>query len=147
MLKFFFNLYFQYALDSGTEKKPITSTFNLGYYSSKKETDDAISIYKSKPGFCEHDLGCFKVQKFGVRFETDVDKEQVELFELSYEEENGEFDEWTVFGIFSTEKLAREEQLKQQVKRKYKNNFDNFYINKWKVNNRSSWQEGFDKIE
>lgn len=146
MLKFFFNLYFQYALDNETEKETITSTFNLGYYSSNKKANDAISIYKSKPGFCEHDLDCFKIQRFGVKFENDIDKEQVDLFELSYEEENAEYDEWTLFGVFSTEKLAKEEQLKQQVKRRYKNNIDGFYINKWKVNICSSWQEGFDKI-
>lgn len=146
MQKYFFNLYFQYELNSKKTGETLTSTFNLGYYSSYKKAIDAISFYKNKPGFCKHNLSCFKIQKFGVKFENDVDKEQVDLFELTFEKDYGEYSEWTLFGVFSSEKSAREGQLKQQIKRKYKNNTDGFYIGKWKVNDISSWLEGFDNI-
>ncbi len=147
MIKYFFNLYFQYKLSDETTEENLTSTFNLGYFSSKKKAIEAISFYKTKPGFSGFDLNCFKIQKFGVHFESEISKEQVELYELSFESDNlVEDSEWVLFGIYSSEELAREELLRQQKKRKYKCNTNGFNIEKRKVNKDLSWKEGFDKI-
>ncbi len=146
MIKYFFNLYFQYELSDKTDES-LTSTFHLGYFSSKKRAMEAISFYKTKPGFCDFELSCFKIYKFGVHIDKEILKDEVKLYELSFESDIlSEESEWVIFGVYSTEILAREEMLRQQKKRKYMRNKNGFHIEKWKVDKDLSWKEGFDKI-
>ena len=143
MLKYFFNLYFQYEITEKENEKRL-STFNLGYFSTRKKAKNKILYYKDKPGFNKFPLDCFKIQKFGVRFSESIKKEYVDLYELSYEFENkaGE-DEWILFGVYSSMELAENEREKQQKKCKY--SVDGFYIAKWKVDADFLWKEGFDR--
>ena len=147
MLKFFFNLYFQYDNISVSEERQF-STFNLGYFSTQKKAKDAILVYKDQPGFNKFTLNCFKIQKFGVNFsKKNIDKSQVELYELSYE--NVEIEgqsEWTLFGVYASWDLANVEKGKQQKKRKYRSHVEGFHIERWKVDVDLSWKEGFELV-
>ncbi|MDR1939356.1 MAG: hypothetical protein LBQ40_00990 [Clostridiales bacterium] len=86
MLKYFYNLYFQYEITNDKSKNDLTSTFNIGYFSTNKKAKEIIELYREKPGFKEHDMDCFKIQKIGVNFVDDTkNKEGTILYELSHE--------------------------------------------------------------
>ncbi len=145
MLKFFFNLYFQYDIESD-QYDVHSSTFNLGYFSSYKNAQNAISFYKDKPGFNEFELNCFKIQRFGVKFAKCINNKKIDLYELSHEYlDKDSLSEWTLFGVYSSLELALIEQGKQSKKRKYRTSIEGFHIEKWKVDEDFSWKEGFER--
>lgn len=147
MLKYFYNLYFEYEQNVGG--KIFESSLNIGYFSSKKMTDEIVLALKDKSGFSDYPIECFKVQKTGVRFEYTLNnKTGVELYELSHEFETTDGEsEWTIFGLFSSEKNAKAQQNIEQKKRKYAKATNGFNISKWKVDVDFEWKEGFNIIE
>lgn len=146
MLKYFYYLYFQYEVEKDAEGMPVHSTFNLGYYSTKKKAIDKIAKYKNLVGFKEHPITCFKIVKQGIQFDMEIeDKSLVEIHELSHEYEDEEgYDYPTIFGIYSTKEKAQLELDKQKMKSPYKNYPNNFFISTIKVDSEiTGWEEGF----
>ncbi len=144
MTKYFFNLYFQY--NENVEQEEFSSVFNLGYFSSYKKAKETIQLYAGKPGFKEFDEQCFKIQKFGVKFDNEnIDKTKVILYELShvFTDSDGITEE-ILFGVYSTMLMAKAMLTKQKKKRSFKGKTEGFHIAKWRVDVDLAWEEGFD---
>ena len=45
MLKYFYNLYFQYRIDDDN----LSNTFNIGYFSTEKRAKELISVIRENP--------------------------------------------------------------------------------------------------
>jgi hypothetical protein len=148
MIKYFYNLYFEYDVTIDLSGEKPKGSFSIGYFSSNKKAEEIIAFYKDKPGFSQHPIECFKIQKTGVKFDHEIkNKTGIVLYELSHEFElkDGE-DEWTIFGVFNSEENAQKEQQKQTKKRKYSAFQSGFNISKWKVDIDLEWQEGFESF-
>ena len=147
MIKYFYNLFFQYDLVGENDNRGLSSCFNIGYFSSIKKAKEIINLYKEKEGFKNFSIECFKIQQFGVFFNAiNIQKENQILYELTHEYENFDGDtEWTLFGVYSTKELAEEQQFKQARKRKYRQYLNGFHIEKWRVNTDLAWVEGFNR--
>ena len=140
MIRFFYNVYFQYML-----KNHFSSYFDIGYFTTMTNARNEILHYKGKPGFNEYDPDCFSIQKIGVKIDNNNDKENIKLFVLTCEKEIDYGIEWTNFGAFSSYSAAAHELEKQKNKRLYK--MAVFNIDEWIPNKYIEWQEGFNKIE
>ena len=139
MKKAFYSLEFYYSDD-----KKDTHFFKIGYFSSIVFVRNAIELLKNKNGFCNSG-GNFIFKRIYVDFiNTQVDKRNVTLFELSHEylDEYG-YDISTMLGLYSSLSEAKE-RLKTFEKKlpfcKYPNNFT---ISDVKVN-LCEWTEGFE---
>lgn len=147
MIKYFYNLFFQYDSTDGEGNGGLSSYFNIGYFSSEKKAKEILTQYKEKEGFKNFSVEGFQIQKFGVFFnKEEIQKENQILYELTYEYENIDGDtEWTLFGVYSTKELADKERNKQERKRKYSKYPKGFHIEKWRVNSDLEWEEGFNR--
>ncbi len=107
MRKYFYELLYEYSDECGDH------TLQIGYFSTHKKAQNICDVIKSKPGFCDHN-GKFIISKFAVNFNYEVrDKSEVNLYELSHEYQDDEgFDNWVIFGVFSSLKEA--EKLKKK---------------------------------
>ncbi len=139
MLKFFYNLYFQY-----TTAENQRSELNIGYFSTYKKARSVIETYKSLPGFKNYSVDNFKIQKFGVRCRENGKKSGKPLYQLSFEEDITVFEsEWIIFGMYDSYKAARLAQRFYENKRKYKDHPERFTIAKWIVDKNKEWSFGF----
>ncbi|MCK9480123.1 MAG: hypothetical protein M0R40_11625 [Firmicutes bacterium] len=148
MIKYFYNLYFEYDETIDLSGKMQKSSCNIGYFSSKKKAKEIITSYKDKPGFNQYPIECFKIQKIGLKFDHEIgNKTGIALYELSheFEFEKGK-DEWTIFGVYNSEVNAQKEQHQQMKKRKYATLQSGFNIAKWKVDVDFEWKEGFESF-
>ena len=109
MLKYFYNLYFEYPT-----YEDFMSTFDLGYYTTQGKAKQKIDFYKEKPGFKDFDTSCFHIKKIGVHFGECVDKDKAVLHIVTCEKEIDGGYEWTDFGAFATYCEAEEEMKKQK---------------------------------
>lgn len=140
MLRYFYNLYFQYE----TAEENISNIFNIGYFSTKKRAIEILNSLKSKVGFNQYSVECFKISKLGMHLNSEIkDKSGLILFELAHDYEVDEIINWTIFGIYQSKEDAQIEILKQKSKKPYKFFTNGFHINIWIVDKQIEWQDGF----
>lgn len=144
MLKYFFHLFFQYEVEKDPQGEPVTSIFNLGYFSTKEKAKEKINEYKNIIGFKDYSIDCFKIKKYRVNFTSEIiDKGSVDVYELTHEYEDDEYDYYNFFGLYESEEEAEKAKLKLIKTRKFSKYPDGFYIAKWAVDRDFSWLEGF----
>ena len=145
MLKYFYFLYFQYF-----DKLNNPSTFfNLGYFSTKKNAMKTMDFYRNLEGFRQHPTSCFHIIRQGVRFDYDIVKSGITLFELCYDENDG-YDEEntkTIFGLFKNKSDAKKQKNKELKNKKF-NIKNNYSINRIIIDHCiTGWEDGFTSID
>lgn len=145
MIKYFYLVKFEYFV-----QKDYKSFFDLGIYSTKRNAENKITNSISLTGFNKYNIENFKIIKFGVDFDKDIEnKTNIILYCVTHEYENGHdgFTYWNIFDYFSSidKAYAKVEYLKKhsRIGKKYPNNFE---IIEKKVDNFNSWSEGFDEL-
>lgn len=139
MLKYFYKLYYEYSPEAG-----YMNQFDIGYFVTPKDARKAILQRKDKPGFKEHGVDGFKIQKVGVRFKNFTDKQSVKFYELSCEKESKDepyYYEDTFFGLFETYEEALAEQQRNQNKTAFRD--AEFTIEECQAGMKLCWIEGF----
>ncbi len=142
MVKFFYHATFEYSNHDETEG------FDLGIFSTKSQAEEKINKVKDKKGFKDFDLTSFKIQKFGVHFDRkDVDKEKAVLYSVWVEYPDGPKSySWVIFDYFPSYQKAKSKMRvfinQTRIGKKHPNEFN---ISKIKINDFSSWSEGFEK--
>jgi len=148
MLHYFYYLHFEYEYGKSEEGNPLKNGFAIGYFSTRAKAETQIQFHKNLPGFCDHPLDCFKIEKYGVRFKTKVeDKSLVNIWELSHEYYDGVYDYPTILPPFSTEKEAIEKKEKLKKKKPFCDYPDEFFINEMEVDRYTGWTEGFRELD
>lgn len=145
MIKYFYLVKFEYLVHEDYK-----SYFDLGVFSTKKNAEKKVRKSISLTGFNQYDIENFKIIKFGVDFDKNINnKSNAILYCVTHEYEN-EYDGFTYWNIFdylsSIDKAnLKVEHLKKhsRIGKKYPNNFEIIEI---KVDSFNSWSEGFDEL-
>ncbi|MBE6644871.1 MAG: hypothetical protein E7612_05770 [Ruminococcaceae bacterium] len=138
MKKFFYELNFRY-----TDYNNDNHYFLIGYFSSMTNAKQAIEKVRYKQGFKDFE-GIFEIEKFGVNFDKKTtESEEIILYELSHEYLDSKgYDNFTVFGLYSSLEEAQKIQLKKSKQKPYINYPDCFLIAECKID-LCGWTEGF----
>lgn len=141
MKKQFFDLYYRYV-----DNKEENHFLKIGYFSNYDQIQCAIQLLKNKPGFIDHN-GCFESKKYEVDFSyttSTIRKKEIILYELSleYEDEN-EYDNFEILGLYSTYNEAKRSRSKFIHTVDSKNKSAKLYIAKCTVD-LCGWTEGFE---
>ncbi len=150
MIKYFFKLFFQYEVEKDEDGKPVTSTFDLGLYSTRKKAEERIPYYADKLGFRDYPLNCFHINKVRIKFTDNIqNKSERKLYQLWHEyeiiEKGNTYDICHDFGYFSQYEMAIEEMERlrksHNIGKQYPNNFE---IYEATVDSSiTGWNEGF----
>jgi len=96
MIHYFYYLYFGYEIGKDKEGKVMKNILEIGFFSSKAKAEEQIHTHKDLPGFRDHPVDCFRIEKHGVRFLSKInDKSLIDLHVLFQEYFDGEFDHIT----------------------------------------------------
>ena len=138
MRKYFYDVTFSYIDLCGD-----AHYFHIGYFSCLENANHAIDSVKHQPGF-DTSGGSFETTKIAVTFkENNVEKRGCTLYELSHEFLDDEgYDNFTIFGLFSTYDEALQCQRREEEKAPYRSFPDGFVLSEVKVD-VIGWQEGF----
>jgi len=148
MLYFFYHLYFKHETDKDEEGNSITNTYNIGYFSTKAKAENQIQVSRNLPGFRDHLIDCFKIEKLGVNFEVPIkDKSLVDFYVLSHEYYDGEYDRPITFPPFATKKEAMNKKKELEKIKPYCDHLDDFFLDKHCVDRDNGWPGGFRKID
>ena len=150
MIRYFYQLSFSYEVEKDREGNPVFSSFDLGYLSTKAKVMAKIEEYKNLPGFKDHPIDCFIIDKFGVSFDKDIkDKSSVVLYELwhEYEDEDG-YERPSSWVGFKTKKEATEYMNRLKKRGIYKKYPNDFNIARIKIDaDVMGWEEGFKSFD
>ena len=138
MKKYFYHLQYVY-----TDSYNDNHYFLIGYFSTLNKTKEAIKSVEDKPGF-SNSGGSFEITKFCVNFDENIyEKSGIILYEASHEYlDNNEYDNVTIFGVYSTYEEAHKIQQENFAKYPYKDFTSGFCIAECKVD-LIGWREGF----
>ncbi len=137
MTVIYYVLYFTYQNELGNHY------FQIGYFSSTLMAEKAIDLLRDKPGFVNYRNG-FSYEEIFVDFSMDGKENDYKiLYELSYEEYDGEMDCFEIIGVYST--FSRADEKKRKILHSKNDIYmsDGFNISQIKVNN-IGWTEGFE---
>lgn len=146
MFKFIYMLLHEYS-DNKTDKgEKLLHSIELGYFSNKKKAKKVIDKYKTKEGFNEHPIKCFKIKRFLLKTQEYNVKNIYELYH-SYIDKDG-FEEYNYLGVFSDEESALKKQNKLISRhKKYRENAQGFDISEELIDSENViWAEGFEKL-
>lgn len=122
----------------------IYSSFTIGYFSSEKRAVEMIERYRSRiEGFNSY-AGAFEINKRRLNGAKQlIDDSAYILWYSEYNEQN-DYDEEYIFGLYDSYILARKSQSKYMRKKAYQNPVD-FNLEEIEIN-RLAWQFGFSPI-
>ncbi len=145
MIKYFYLVKFEYLVCDAYK-----AYFNLGVFSTLKLAKKKINMSKGLAGFNQYNYDHFKIIKFSVDFDEDINnKSDVTLFCVTHEyyNEADGFTYWNIFDYFSTpEKAKKNIKYLKKHSRVGKKHPDNFEIIDIKIDNFNAWSEGFEKL-
>lgn len=122
----------------------VYNTMGLGYFSSEEKCLELIPFYLELPGFKDYP-NAFIIEEV----EADVDYFNDEIgnfegyvYELSHEYYDGEYDNVSFLGFYSTLQNAERAERKFRLDEDFVNYPEGFCISKYEID-KKEWTEGF----
>lgn len=122
----------------------IYSSFTIGYFSSKKRAVEMIERYRNRiEGFNSYS-GAFEINKRRLSGASHLTNETAYILWYSEYNEQNDYDEEYIFGIYDSYVRARKSQAKYMRKKAYQCPED-FNLEEIEIN-QLAWQFGFSPI-
>lgn len=130
-------------LSADTHEK-VYCTKLLGFFSSPQKCKDIIDYYLQKPGFKDfpNDFQKEAVYADTDEFNNSIGEFKDSVFYLAHEYFDGEYDNVSDLGYYSTYENARKSLSKYHEKPEFKNYPDGFCIDEYKID-KPEWTDGF----
>ena len=135
------------VLEYDEKSFPIKERKRLGFFSKKKNAENAIVTLKSRPGFLEYP-NCFVIKRvrINIRKKNCFGKKNVMIYAVHHEyyKEDEDCDIVTQCGFFYNRNIAETYVKKLKNKKQFCDYPEGFCICDWMINSLSEfWADGF----